>query len=1073
MKSIFAAGRKTLAVLMTIPALLIGVSAFAQNTVKGTVVDANGEAIIGAAVMIPGTTTGTITDIDGTFQINVAAGTTIEVSCIGYTTQAVKAANGMKVTLAEDSTLLEETVVIGYGTARVKDLTGSVVTVGQKDLQLPVTNAGEAIMGKMAGVVVTQGNSPGSGPSIRVRGNKSISSSNEPLVLVDGFPGSLSNVPPDMIKSINVLKDAAATAIYGSRGASGVVIVTTKTPNEGTTSVNYSGYIQIKDSSNEIQNVMNTSDYLKFTLGYARDYNESNYVDMLKYFGIGSAYGNHYNDYLNVPIHNWQRDLVKTGVTHSHNLTISTGTKKSRTQFALNYVYDDGTVIESWYRRFNASLKTSQYITDNLNLDLNISYNNSRSHSNNNSGSYTYLPLNGLGPEPTNIAGFGNGSGNMDTLNDPTLSIYRSDPYSIGHNFGAIGSLNWRPIEGLTVRTELQLRGTFSRSEGYNLAYANVKSSASLSRSESNNLNWNTTIQYQIPFKNKNHRADVMVGNEMRMSDGSGMTFSGTNYPSNFDRETTFAFMNEYIDSYNFSTSYSTPGRQVSFFGRANYSFKDRYLFTATVRADGSSNFAPENRWGIFPAGAFAWRISDEPWMSGSKNWLSNLKLRLSYGITGSDSIGANNWRETWSLGGNTTTTISTKRTDTELDYLKTYAPGSRMQNPALKWEETTTANIGLDFGLWNERVYGTIEAYSIKTDGLLMTTPVNAASGYTTQYQNLGTISNKGIELTLNADFVRNSDFTLRGTLILQHNKNNVEYIAESVGTTKYSSWSNSEHYPQGGEYFIREGLPMGQIKVYSYDGWYTVDDFDYDPATQVYTLKSGIPDWGIDSYWSSFNLPKGQKAFPGALKVKDLNENGTIDQEDVYEYGTLTPPLTGSFALSGRWRQFDFTANMGFVLGGHIVNQLKANNLYGSKDNKFGANRLSFVSDCYSPYRWSNGELEFVSDPAELTKMNANAQYWTPSSMVGLLTDKFLESATYFRLRNITIGYTVPSNVVKRMHLQNLRAYVTATNLFTITKYSGLNPDISFGSSTTPGVDGGSYPLSRNFTFGVNITF
>ncbi len=1073
MKSVFTACQKALTVLMTLAALLWGVSANAQNTVKGTVVDANGEPIIGAAVMVPGTTNGTVTDVDGAFEIRVAAGTELEVSCIGYSTQTVKAAANMKVVLADDSTMLEETVVIGYGTSRVRDLTGSVASVSAKDLQLPVTNVGEALQGKMAGVVIQQSSSPGSSPTIRVRGNKSISSDNDPLVLVDGFPGSMSNVPPDMIKSINVLKDAAATAIYGSRGANGVIIITTKMADEGTTSVSYSGYIQVKDSSTEIQDVMNASDYLKFTLGYARDFNATNYDNMLRFFGIGSAYGNHYNEYAGKATHNWQKDLLKTGITHSHNLTVSTGTKKNRTQFNINYVYDDGTVIESWYRRLNAGLKTSQSITDNLKLDLNLTYYNSRSRSNGNSSDYTYRPLEPLGPEPANLAGFGNGSKSYEPSENPTESIYKSDPYSITHNFGAIGSLTWTPIQGLTARTELQLKGAFKRSEDYNVAYGTTKNKASLTRSESNNLNWNTTVQYQIPFKNKNHRADVMVGHEMRMSDGSGMTISGYEYPSNFDRQTTFAFIDQYTEEGKFSTSYNTPGRQVSFFGRANYSLLDRYMFTATVRADGSSNFAPENRWGIFPAGAFAWRVIDEPWMKASKSWLSNLKLRLSYGITGNDSIGANNWRETWSLGNDSATTVSSKRSDTELDYFKAYAPGTRMQNPTLKWEETKTANVGIDFGFWDERLTGTIEGYNIKTEGLLMTTPVNSATGYKEQYQNLGTISNKGIELTLNGDIVRNTDFNLRGTFIIQYNYNTVDYIAPSVTTTKYGSWSNSERYPSGGEYFIRQGSEMGQIKVYKYEGWYTTDDFNYDAATNTYTLKDGIPDWGIDSYWTSFNLPKGQKAFPGALKVADLNDNKTIDAEDVYEYGSILPRVNGSFALSGKWKGLDFTANFGYTLGGKIVNQLAASNLYGAKDNRFGNNRLAFVADAYSPYRWNNGELEFVSDPTELSKMNANAQVWSPTSMVGLLTDYYLEDASFLRLRNLTVGYTIPSKITKKIGLSNIRAYLTATNLFTITKYSGLNPDISFSSSTKPGVDSGSYPLSRNYTFGVNITF
>ena len=1066
--------------------LLAGsVVAFAQQKISGTIVDLSGQPVIGASVMIPGTTTGAVTNLDGKYELSVPTGSNLTVSCIGYVDQSFTVVAGKNVydfKLSDDAEMLEETIVIGYGTVKVKDLTGSVAAVGSKDLEIPVSNVGQALQGKMAGVVVSMGSqSPGASPTIRVRGNKSINTSNEPLVLVDGFPGSLSNVPADQIKSINVLKDAASTAIYGSRGAAGVILVTTKNAIEGQTSVSYSGYVQIKDSSTEIYDVLNAEDYLKFTLGYARDYNAVNYENMLKYFGIGANYGNKFSSYAGRESHNWQRDLLKTGISHNHNLTISTGTQRARTLFSMNYTYDDGTVINSWYRRINANLRTTQKITNTLDFELNLAYNTSMSQGNSRQGSaYQYRALEPLGPEPTNYSGFGNGSGSyIDPASDPIELTYNSEPGSSNHNFRGMASLSWRPVKGLTLRSEMGLNKGFTRSESYVKGYGNTEKSAGLSRGESSRLNWNTTAQYEIPFKNKNHRADIMVGNELRMTDGQSMSFNGYDYPDNFDRARTFAFMNQYIRDFNFSTSYNTPGRSVSFFSRANYAFKDRYLLTLTFRADGSANFAPNNRWGYFPAAAFAWRISDEPWMAGTRDWLSSLKFRLSYGVTGSDSIGANHWRETWSLGGNTSYTISNQRYDTELDYARPYAPGSQMQNPNLRWESTYTTNVGFDFGLFNNRLEGTIEGYQMITDGLLMSTPVNAASGYGSQYQNLGTISNRGIELSLNATLVRNADFTLRAGLVFQYNRNQVDYIAPSVTSTKYGSWSNSEHRPSGGEYFIEEGSPMGMIKAYAYDGWYTTDDFNFDPTTGVYTLKEGIPDWAEDSYWTSFNLPKGQAAFPGALKLKDLaggpngEPDGRITTDDTYVFGEMTPPASGSFNLQARWRQFDMTANFNYVLGGHIMNVPALTQLYGSKDNRFGANRFEFVKDCYSPYRWNNGELEFVNDPSELAKMNANAKYWSPTSMVGMLVDKYLEDASFLRLKNLSIGYTIPTSVLQKVRMKSARVYFTATNLFTLTKYTGLNPEVSISSSTTPGVDNGSYPISRTYTFGVNLTF
>ena len=1062
---------------MAVTALLLTAGpAFAQSVSRGKVLDSNGEPIIGASVVVPGTTNGVITDIDGKFEIRVAQGTTLEISCIGYTTQRVPAAADMTVTLADDAEMLEETVVIGYGSVKVKDLTGSVAAIGAKDLEIPVSNVAEALQGKMPGVVVSVGSqSPGSAPTIRVRGSKSITRSNDPLILVDGFPVSdLTNIPADQIKSINVLKDAASTAIYGSRGAAGVIIVTTKSALEGQTSVSYNGYVQIKDSSAQIYDVLDADDYLLFTLGYARDYSGVNYENMLKYFGIGSAYGNKYSQYAGKPSHNWQNDLLKTGISHSHNLSVSTGTRRNRTLFNLSYMYDDGTVINSWFRRINSSIKSTQSLTDNLDLELNITYNNSTSRGNGRQGSaYQYRALEPLGPEPTNYAGFGNGLGYVNTANDPIELTYNEEPANVNHSFRGIGAINWRPIEGLTLRTELGLNKGFGRTESYNKGFGNETRSASLRRSESSRLNWTTTAQYQIPFKNQNHRADIMIGNEIRTTNGSNMYFYGYEYPENFDRERTFAFLNQYTKDFTFTTSYNTPGRVVSYFTRANYTLMDKYLFTLTFRADGSANFAPNNRWGYFPSGAFAWRVIDEPWMAGTRDWLSNLKLRLSYGISGSDNIDANLWRETWALSGNTNSTISTSRSDTENDYGQAYYPGSQMQNPNLRWEATSTANVGIDFGFLKERIYGSIEGYWMVTDGLLMSTPVNGASGYSTQYQNLGTVSNKGIEFSIGGDIVRNRDFTLRGNFVFQYNANRVEYIDPAVTSTKFGSWSNSEHRPSGGEYYIEEGSPMGMIMAYAYDGWYTTSDFNYDASTGLYTLKDGIPDWGEDSYWTSFNRPAGQGAFPGALKLKDLDGDKKITTNDTYNFGCMVPPASGSFSLSGRWKGLDFNAAFNYVLGGHIMNVPKLTNLYGSKDNRFGANRLSFVKDCYTPYRWNNGELEFVSDPAELDRMNANAQYWTPSSMVGMLVDKYLEPASFLRLKNLTVGYTVPTNISSKVGMKNLRAYFSATNLFTLTKYSGLNPEVNISSSTTPGVDNGNYPLARTYTFGLNITF
>ncbi|MCR4859996.1 MAG: TonB-dependent receptor [Bacteroidales bacterium] len=1081
MSSIFSVSHKLLCTLAACAALLLtGGLANAQST-KGKVLDAQGEPIVGASVVVPGTTTGVVTDLDGNFELRVAPGTTLEVSCIGYTTVQVAAAANLTVTLQDDAEMLEETVVIGYGTVKVRDLTGSVAAVGEKDLAQPVANVGEALQGKLAGVVVSLNDgTPGAEPQIRIRGAKSITQTNNPLYIIDGFPASsLANVPSDQIKSINVLKDAAATAIYGSRGASGVVIVTTKSAFEGQTQVTYNGFVQIKDSSMNVRDVMDTYDYLKFTIGYAWDYNQAMGDKIAKYFGIGAANGNHYADYAKVQTHNWQSDLYKTAIAHSHNLTISNGTKKNRTIFSLNFLNDDGTVINSWYQRINASLKTVENLTDNFNVELNVNYAYSNRRSNPRlAEAFRYKPiLNPLGDE-TSFDGFGAGLDSyISDAANPVEQTLAEQNTSYGHVFRAIAAANWTPIEGLKLRSELGLGKNFSKTENYTEGYGNMTNSASLNRSESSDLHWTNTVSYEIPFADKSvNRADLMVGQEYIGSSSDWMQYYAQVFPSHFDRERTLAMLSQGTTNNAFTQNVGVPGRSLSFFARANYALYDRYLFTATFRADGSSRFAPNNRWGYFPAAAFAWRAIDEPWMAGTHDWLSNLKFRLSYGVTGSDAINANLWRETWALGTSASAyTISSDRSDTNSGYGYSYAPGSMMQNPDLKWESTITRNAGVDFGFWDDRLYGTLEGYWSTTYDLLMPVSVNAATGYSYQYQNMGVVANRGLELSLGGDIVRTGDFSLSANFIYNYNVNKIEKLSDSVTSNTYGQWVNSEHRPSVGEYFLKEGYAIGSIVGYAYEGWYTTDDFNYENG--IYTLKEGIPDWAEDSYFNRFTLASGQKAFPGAAKVKDQDGSRTITTADTYVIGEMTPRSTGSFSLSGRWKNLDFGANFNYVIGGKILNYWGLSSLYGAKDNMFGGNRLAFVADAYSPYRWNNGELEFVSDPAELDKMNANATMHSPTSMVGMLFDKWIEDASYLRLKNLTIGYTLPKNWVSKIGLKNLRAYFTATNLLTFTKYTGLDPEVNTNRSgsygfPTPGVDRGAYPIAKTFTFGVNVT-
>ena len=1071
-------------------ALLLGVcsTAFAQQKISGTVLDASGQAVIGAGVVVEGTTNGVVVDLDGNWALTVPTGSNLVVSCIGYVDQKFTVQAGRDkydVVLQESSTMLDETVVIGYGTVKVRDLTGSVSAVSSKDLEVPVASVGEALQGKMAGVVVSLNDAtPGAEPQIRVRGAKSITQTNNPLYIVDGFPvSSLVNVPSDQIKSINVLKDAAATAIYGSRGAAGVVIVTTKSAVEGQTQVTYNGFVQIKDSSSSVRDVMDTYDYMKFTLGYAADFNVDRYASLRQYFGIGAENGNHYADYANVKTHNWQEDLYKTGIAHSHNLTISNGTKTNRTMFSLNFLNDDGTVINSYFRRINASLKTIEKLSDTFDVELNVSYSYRQNRSNPRLASaFRYKPLDTVFGDETASGGFGAGyDGYISDAANPVELTWNEQNTNYSHNFRGIAAANWTPLKGLKLRSEIGLSKNFSKTEGYVAGYGTTTNSASLRRTESGDMHWTNTISYELPLNTEFHRADVMVGSEWIQNSSEWMRYYAELFPSYFDRDRALAMLSQGTKNNAFTQNVDIPGRSLSFFGRANYTLLDKYMFTFTMRADGSSRFAPNNHWGYFPAGAFAWRVIDEPFMANTKDWLSNLKLRLSYGVTGSDAISSNLWRESWSLStGATNYTISDNRTDTNTGYGYPYQPGSMAPNPDLKWESTVSRNLGVDYGFLDERIYGTVEGYWSTTYDLLMPVSVKSASGYSYQFQNMGTVSNKGLELSIGGDIVRSKDFTLSANFIYNYNVNRIEKLSNTVTANTYGQWVNSEHNPSAGEYYLREGAAIGSIKVFAYDGWYTTDDFNYDPTTGIYTLKENIVDWSMDSYSTSLKRGANQLAFPGAAKVKDLDGNGYIDEADTYELGAMTPPSTGSFNLSGRWKNLDFSANFNYVIGGYLLNYWSLMSTYGGKDNYFGANRLAFVSEAYSPYRWNNGDLELVSDPAELDAMNANATMHTPTSMKGLLFDRWVEDASYLRLKNLTVGYTLPKSISSKVGMKNIRAYFTASNVFTLTKYTGLDPEVntnsgrSMGGSSfpTPGVDNNAYPIARTYTIGLNIT-
>lgn len=1069
------------------------VLAFAQGKqITGVIKDGTGEPMIGVNVLVKGTTNGTITDFDGKFAISdVKNSDVLTITYVGYVQQSIPVGNqtSFNIILKEDTETLDEVVVIGYGTVKKRDLTGSVASVSNETLTAnPVSDVSQALQGKLAGVSVTsQDGRPGAEVSIRVRGGGSITQSNDPLFIVDGFPvSSISDIPADQIETIDVLKDASSTAIYGARGANGVILVTTKGAKTDKLSVTYNGYVQTKAAAKTLD-PLSAQDYVKYQWAYA-DALSGNGDGVAKYFGLGAAYGNHFADYANVGVHDWTDDMLRNAIAHTHNLSISGGSEKTKFVLNVNYLNDEGIKINSGYNRFNTSLKLNQELLKNLKLDVDIRYSEDQTtgkESSTNgkgsllSGAYRWRPIDNPLGDPNALSGFAMGADNIDAAYGSPVD-WTNDVQNIARKqrVRSIAALSWDIIEGLTLRAEVGAGRNWGETKYYENGLTQGHKVAKLTRSEGYNLRNVNTLNYQVQGLSDKHSLSFLLGQETIVSKSNSTEIEGHGYPAGFDFDQAFGMIDQTDKSLakdKFSNSIGTPDKTVSFFARANYSLLDRYLLTVTFRADGSSKFAPNHRWGYFPAGALAWRLSDESFMEGTRSWLDNLKLRLSYGMAGADNIDASLWRETWE---STTVTFNGQT-------YSGYKPSGMLSNPDLKWETTISRNIGLDFGFFNNRLSGTIDAYWNTTKDLLMCIPIDETTGYSYQYQNIGQTSNKGIEIALNYDILRTKDFTLGVSATYNYNHNNIDELADNIIAQYGSQWASNSTTPTY-DYEFREGKSVGLIRGYICDGYYTTADFNYDPATQMYTLKPGVADLGtqVGNYPNHYNLPEGQVAFPGAIKLRDLDGNGVAGTEDVADLGEITHPHTGGFNLNMTWKDIDFSAGFAWAAGGHVYNVNSLINMYGQKDIALGANKLEFISDCYQIYDIQNGELVRVVEPDALDALNTGAKYGVPYMENGTVLSTFVEDASFLRLNTLTIGYTFPKAWTKKIGMQRARVYATAGNLFTITGYSGIDPEVNAdpNKSTTAantgnypllGMDYGTYPRARTFTFGVNITF
>ena len=599
-------------------------------------------------------------------------------------------------------------------------------------------------------------------------------------------------------------------------------------------------------------------------------------------------------------------------------------------------------------------------------------------------------------------------------------------------------------------------------------------------------MRWTNTLNYEFDLGDA-HRFNILAGHEVSNTGGDSMTITADHFPANFTKENAFTMIDQFDANAStikrkFYTGYSTPNRILSFFGRANYTLLDRYLFTVTFRADGSSKFAPSHRWGYFPAAAFAWRASEEPFLK-DVNWLNDLKLRLSYGTVGNDGISSDLWSQVWSSS-------STAAIINGQSYLS-YDLGSSMANPDLKWETTVTRNFGIDFGVLNGRLSGTVDIYWNTTKDLLMFTTLPGITGFTNTYANIGQTSNKGVELSLNAILVQNRDWGLTFGGNINFNRGNIDALAEGVTPIYGSGWFSSGN--PGNDYILEVGQPVGRVRGLVYDGWYTPDDFNFDPATNSFSLKPGVPDLSASisgPYHGAEKYVSGCNAYPGMAKFKDMpkyDENGKavydgiVDSSDYTVIGDMTPKATGGFNLTANYKNWDLGAYFNFSLGNQAYNITKIASLNGYKETGVFENHLSILKDAYKIIDVQNGQLKRLYTPDELNAANVNAKYPCFFNENYIVSDLGIEDGSYLRLNTLTLGYSVPSAsaFAKALSISSLRVYATVYNLFTLTKYSGLDPEVNSNEFInnaiypTPGIDWGSYPRARSFVLGINVSF
>ena len=968
---------------------------------------------------------------------------------------------------------IDEVVLVGYTKVSKKDVTNSVSSVKAEAIKdMPSTNAAEAIQGRMAGVkVALSEGSPGAEVDIVIRGGNSITGSNAPLYIVDGvqMDNALTILSPKEIESIEVLKDASSTNIYGARGANGVVLITTKGGRKkAKTTINYNGFLGVR----KIQNTIDVLDPYQYVLYQYELYNKAGIATDAEIFKNRYGTYDQLSKYKDVKKKDWQDEVFgREAFNATHNISVTGGSENSAFSLTLNNVEEDGIMIGSGFKRNMANFKYDYDISKKLSLSFNTRYSrqtifgagtsSTGSQSTNRlRNAVRYQPFEG--GSTVNVDEFDPLFADQTNLVNPIILANNEIKENGRNDLMLNGSLDYKITKNLTFRSVI---GYVQRDEIVNQFSGTVTSLARqnndqpvvfLSKAQTRRITNTNTLNFRKTLGN--HKLDLLAGQEIVKTDGESLTMNIKWFPKSRSAQEAFANIQSASPPSGLvqdaPKAGRAPDRLASFFGRANYIFKNKYILTASMRADGSSVFGKGNQWGYFPAASVAWKINEENFLKDSKV-VSELKLRAGYGLSGNNRIGAFLYD-----------TFFTTSSDYGYAFGTNVTPGATtgniLANKNVKWESAASTNLGLDFGLFKGKVYGTFDLYKTDTKDLLLLAKIPQTTGYEFQYQNSGSTENKGVELTLGSTIVNKENFTWKIDANISSNRNTIKSLGNSASASANfylfpSGWQNNLN-----DFLVQVGKPVGTYWGYVTAGRYEISEFDYNATTQVYTLKSGIA--------SSASVANGAKPVqPGDLKLQDLNEDGVIDNKDMTDLGNAQPKFYGGFSQTFRYKNWDMSLLFNFSVGNKVynANKLEYSTQYLYRDN----NMLAEVAD---RWRWFNDAGQKVNDPTELAALNANTTGWTPPAGAYFLHSYGIEDGSFLRLNNVTVGYSLGKDFVKQIGLSNFRLYFTMNNVFTVTGYSGYDPEANTRRNPlTPGVDYAAYPRSRFILSGVDITF